>query len=207
MIIGRLRGTVAAIGADSIMVDVNGVGYVALAGSGLLSKLTVGGEAEVFIETRVTESSITLFAFASDEERAWFVRLQDVPGVAGKSAMAIMDSISAPELMDALALGDAATITRAKGVGKKLAERIIGELSGKPPPLGRFARFNADPSGSVAAAAELKTGARGEAVSALINLGYSQSEAARAVAAGARDAPDADTGTLIKAALKELSPA
>ena len=206
MIIGRLRGTIAAIGSDSIMVDVNGVGYVALAGTSLLSKLTVGAEAEVFIETRVTESSITLFAFASDEERAWFVRLQDVPGVAGKSAMAIMDSISAPELMDALALGDAATITRAKGVGKKLAERIIGELSGKPPPLGRFARFNADPSGSVAAAAELKTGARAEAVSALINLGYSHSEAARAVAAGARDAPDADTGTLIKAALKELSP-
>ena len=206
MIIGRLRGTVAAIGADSIMVDVNGVGYVALAGSSLLSKLTVGAEAEVFIETRVTESSITLFAFASDQERAWFVRLQDVPGVAGKSAMAIMDSISAPELMDALALGDTATITRAKGVGKKLAERIIGELSGKPPPLGRFAKFHADPGGSVASAAELKTGARGEAVSALINLGYSQSEAARAVAASAREAPDADTGTLIKAALKELSP-
>ena len=207
MIIGRLRGTVAALGTDSIMVDVNGVGYVALAGSRLLSRLTVGAEAEVFIETRVTESSITLFAFATDEERAWFVRLQDVPGVAGKSAMAIMDAISAGELMDALALGDAATITRAKGVGKKLAERIIGELSGKPPPMGRFGKFVADPSGSVAAASELKSGARGEAVSALVNLGYSQSEAARAVATGARDAPDADTGTLIKAALKELSPA
>ncbi|CAN0604238.1 unnamed protein product, partial [Ectocarpus sp. 12 AP-2014] len=123
MIIGRLRGAVAAIGTDSIMVDVGGVGYVALAGTRLLSKLTVGAEAEVFIETRVTESSITLFAFATDDERAWFVRLQDVPGVAGKSAMAIMDAISAGELMDALALGDAATITRAKGVGKKLAER------------------------------------------------------------------------------------
>jgi Holliday junction DNA helicase RuvA len=207
MIIGRLRGTVAAVGLDSVMVDVNGVGYVALAGTRLLSKLTVGGEAEVFIETRVTENSITLFAFATDEERAWFVRLQDVPGVAGKSAMAIMDAISAPELMDALALGDAATITRAKGVGKKLAERIIGELSGKPPPMGRFGKFAADPTGSVAAASELKTGARGEAVSALINLGYSQSEAARAVAAAARDVPDAETGTLIKAALKELSPA
>ena len=207
MIIGRLRGTVAALGLDSVMVDVNGVGYVALAGARLLSKLTVGAEAEVFIETRVTENSITLFAFASDEERAWFVRLQDVPGVAGKSAMAIMDAISAPELMDALALGDAATITRAKGVGKKLAERIIGELSGKPPPMGRFGKFTADPTGSVAAAGELKTGARGEAVSALINLGYSQSEAARAVATAARDVPDAETGALIKAALKELSPA
>lgn len=207
MIIGRLRGAVAALGIDSIMIDVNGVGYVALAGSRLLSKLTVGADAEVFIETRVTESSITLFAFGTDEERAWFVRLQDVPGVAGKSAMAIMDAISASELMDALALGDAATVTRAKGVGKKLAERIIGELSGKPPPMGRFGTFVADPAGSVAAASELKTGARGEAVSALVNLGYSQSEAARAVAAGARETPDGDTGTLIKAALKELSPA
>ena len=207
MIIGRLRGTVAALGTDSVMIDVNGVGYVALAGTRLLSKLTVGAEAEIFIETRVTESSITLFAFASDDERAWFVRLQDVPGVAGKSAMAIMDAISATELMDALALGDTATITRAKGVGKKLAERIVGELSGKPPPMGRFGKFTADPTGSVVAAAELKTGARSEAVSALINLGYSQSEAARAVAASARDVPDADTGTLIKAALKELSPA
>ena len=207
MIIGRLRGAVAALGTDSVMIDVSGVGYVALAGSRLLSKLTVGEDAEIFIETRVTENSITLFAFASDEERAWFVRLQDVPGVAGKSAMAIMDAISASELMDALALGDTATITRAKGVGKKLAERIIGELSGKPPPMGRFGKFTADPSGSVAAASELKTGARGEAVSALINLGYSQSEAARAVASSARDVPDADTGALIKAALKELSPA
>ncbi|MEL6724052.1 MAG: Holliday junction branch migration protein RuvA [Pseudomonadota bacterium] len=207
MIIGRLRGTVAALGADSVMVDVNGVGYVALAGARLLSKLMVGSDAEVFIETRVTENSITLFAFGSDEERAWFVRLQDVPGVAGKSAMAIMDAISAPELMDALALGDAATITRAKGVGKKLAERIIGELSGKPPPMGRFGKFVADPTGSVAAASELKTGARGEAVSALINLGYSQSEAARAVATASRDVPEAETGALIKAALKELSPA
>ena len=207
MIIGRLRGTVAALGSDSVMVDVNGVGYVALAGSRLLSKLTVGAEAEVFIETRVTESSITLFAFGTDDERAWFVRLQDVPGVAGKSAMAIMDAISATELMDALALGDTATITRAKGVGKKLAERIVGELSGKPPPMGRFGKFTVDPTGSVSAAAELKTGARSEAVSALINLGYSQSEAARAVASAARDVPDAETGTLIKAALKELSPA
>lgn len=207
MIIGRLRGTVAALGTDSVMVDVNGVGYVAQAGSQLLSKLTVGAEAEIFIETRVTESSITLFGFATDEERAWFVRLQDVPGVAGKSAMAIMDSIGPNELMDALALGDSATVTRAKGVGKKLAERIIGELAGKPPPMGRFGKFVADPAGSVASAAELKTGARGEAVSALLNLGYSQSEAARAVASGAREWPDADTAALIKAALKELSPA
>ncbi|WOR15179.1 Holliday junction branch migration protein RuvA [Hyphomonas sp. FCG-A18] len=205
MIIGRLKGEVAAVGADNIMIDVNGVGYVALAGARLLSKLTVGAQAEVFIETRVTENSITLFAFATDEERAWFVRLQDVPGVAGKSAMALCDALSPAELMDALALGDAASITRAKGVGKKLAERIVGELSGKPPPMGRFGKFVADPTASVQAAS-VTTGARGEAVSALVNLGYSQSEAARAVATAAKESGSEDVSALIKAALKELSP-
>ncbi len=209
MIIGRLKGEIAAIGPDQVMIDVNGVGYVAQAGSRLLSKLSIGADAELFIETRVTENSITLFAFADDAERAWFVRLQDVPGVAGKSAMALMDALSPTELMDALALGDAAMITRAKGVGKKLAERIVGELSGKPPPVGRFARFHADPSGSVQAAAELAetgSGARGEAVSALINLGYAHSDAARAVAAAARVNPDLQVSGLIKAALRELAP-
>ncbi|MEM7494103.1 MAG: Holliday junction branch migration protein RuvA [Pseudomonadota bacterium] len=203
--IGRLKGEVAAIGADNLMIDVNGVGYVALAGSRLLSKLSVGQAAEVFIETRVTENSITLFAFATDEERAWFVRLQDVPGVAGKSAMALCDALAPAELMDALALGDAAAITRAKGVGKKLAERIVGELAGKPPPMGRFGRFAADPTASVQTAS-LAVGVRGEAVSALTNLGYGQSEAARAVAAVAKQSGGDDVGDLIKAALKELAP-
>ena len=205
MIIGRLKGEVAAIGADNVMIDVHGVGYVALAGSRLLSKLSVGQAAEVFIETRVTENSITLFAFATAEERAWFVRLQDVPGVAGKSAMALCDALSPAELMDARSLGDAAAITRAKGVGKKLAERIVGELAGKPPPMGRFGRFAADPSASVQAASAT-TGARGEAVSALTNLGYGQSEAARAVATAAKSGASDDVGDLIKAALKELAP-
>ncbi|MEL8054529.1 MAG: Holliday junction branch migration protein RuvA [Pseudomonadota bacterium] len=205
MIIGRLKGEVAATGVDNVMIDVNGVGYVALAGSRLLSKLSVGHAAEVFIETRVTENSITLFAFATDEERAWFVRLQDVPGVAGKSAMALCDALSPAELMDALALGDAAAITRAKGVGKKLAERIVGELAGKPPPMGRFGRFAADPGASVQAASAT-IGARGEAVSALTNLGYGQSEAARAVATAAKSGASDDVGDLIKAALKELAP-
>ena len=207
MIIGRLKGEVAAVGTDSVMIDVNGVGYVALAGGRLLGKLRPGEEATLHIETRVTENSITLFAFETDEARAWFVRLQDVPGVAGKSAMAIMDALTPAELQDALALGDAATITRAKGVGKKFAERIIGELAGKPPPMGRFGalRPHAGANGSAAETAPAG-GARGEAVSALVNLGYSQSEAARAIAAAARNAPDADTGKLIKAGLKELAP-
>ncbi len=197
MIIGRLRGEIATVGTDSVMIDIGGVGYVALAGARLLSRLSPGDKAELHIETRVTESSITLFAFESDEARAWFVRLQDVPGVAGKSAMAIMDAVAPAELMDALAMGDAATISRAKGVGKKLAERIIGELSGKPPPMGRFGAFAPHPAAA---------GSRSEAVSALVNLGYAQSDASKAVLAASRNNPEADTSALIRAGLKELAP-
>ena len=139
MIIGRLTGTVAALGTDNILIDVNGVGYVCMAGTRLLSRVHVGETSVLHVETKVSEAAITLYAFGSDEERAWFVRLQDVHGVAGKAAMAILDAITPAELMDAIALGDASVLTRAKGVGKKLAERITGELAGKPPPMGRLA--------------------------------------------------------------------
>ncbi len=206
MIIGRLTGTVAALGTDHVLIDVNGVGYVVMAGGRLLSRLQAGDEAVIHVETRVTENSITLFGFGSDEERAWFVRLQDVHGVAGKAAMAILDAITPAELMDAIALGDASVLTRAKGVGKKLAERITGELAGKPPPMGRFGKFEtAQVAGLASAPVAATTGVRSEAISALVNLGYAQADAARAVASAGKTAGDDDVSLLIKAALKELA--
>ena len=206
MIIGRLTGTVAALGLDHVLIDVNGVGYVCQAGTRLLSRLHAGDETVLHVETRVTENSITLYGFGSDEERAWFVRLQDVHGVAGKAAMAILDSVTPAELMDAIALGDASVPTRAKGVGKKLAERIIGELAGKPPPMGRFGKFEAaNVAGMASAPVAATTGPRSEAISALVNLGYAQSDAARAVSSAAKDGGDADVSVLIKSALKELA--
>jgi len=205
MIIGRLVGEVAGLGTDHLLVDVNGVGYVCMAGTRLLSRTHAGEKITVHVETRVTENSITLFGFGTDEERAWFVRLQDVHGVAGKAAMAILDAITPAELMDAIALGDAKVLERAKGVGKKLAERIVHDLSGKAPPLGRFGKFEAaSAAGMASAPVAAATGARGEAISALVNLGYSQSDAARAVAGVAEDAGD-EVGVLVKAALKGLA--
>jgi len=206
MIIGRLVGEVAGMGTDHLLVDVNGVGYVCMSGTRLLSRTHAGERITVHVETRVTENSITLYGFGTDEERAWFVRLQDVHGVAGKAAMAILDALAPAELMDAIALGDANVLTRAKGVGKKLAERIVGELAGKAPPMGRFGRFEAaSAAGMASAPVAATTGARGEAISALVNLGYSQSDAARAVAAVAKEAGDSDVGVLVKSALKELA--
>jgi len=205
VIIGRLKGEVAAVGLDHLLIDVNGTGYVALAGTRLLARLQTGERITAHIETRVTESSITLFAFATDEERAWFVRLQDVPGVAGRSALAILDGLTPAEIMDAIALGDAGAFTRAKGIGKKLGERIITELSGKAPPIGRFGRFEvAAAAGLASAPASGANGPRAEAVSALTNLGYTPSEASRAVAAAAKDGADG-VGALVKGALKELA--
>lgn len=205
MIIGRLTGEVAAIGLDHLLIEVNGVGYVALAGTRLLAKLQAGDRVTVQVETRVTEASITMFAFATDEERAWFVRLQDVPGVAGKSALAILDGLSPAEIMDAIALGDSGAFTRAKGIGKKLGERIITELAGKAPPMGRFGKFEvAAVAGLASAPAAGGTGPRAEAISALVNLGYGQSEAAKAVAAAAKNGAE-EVGLLVKGALKELA--
>ncbi len=207
MIIGWLKGEVLSTGADNVLINVNGVGYVALAGSSLLAKLSPGREAELHIETRVTENSIQMFAFESDEARAWFVRLTDVPGVGGKVALAVLDALGPNGLMDAVTLGDAASLTRAKGVGKKVAERIVGELSGKAPPLGRFGTLpGAVHAGDKKAPVSAPSGARAEAVSALVNLGYQQVDAARAVAtAAAQGANEDDVSALIKAGLKELS--
>lgn len=204
--IGRLRGTIAAIGEGQALIDVNGVGYLVHAGSRSLAKLSVGEVAELHVETQMSESAIRLFAFVSGEERAWFSRLQSAPGVGAKTALAILDTLTTAQLMDAIALNDTAAISRANGVGKKLAERIVTEFKGKPPPMGLFASgLLANTTATVATPA---TAARAAAVSALVNLGYSQTDASRAVAQAARDVgEDATESALIRASLKALAPA
>lgn len=203
--IGRLRGTIAAVGEGQALIDVNGVGYLVHAGSRTLAKLAVGEAAEMFVETQMSESAIRLFGFVAAEERAWFARLQDAPGVGAKVALSILDALTISQLMDAIALNDTAAISRANGVGKKLAERIVTEFKGKPPPMGLFAStFTA----TTTPASVALSGARAAAASALVNLGYTQADASRAVAQAARDAgDDATESTLIRAALKALAPA
>ncbi len=204
--IGRLRGTIAAVGEGQALIDVNGVGYLVHAGSRTLGKLVVGEATELHVETQMSDSAIRLFGFISGEDRAWFSRLQDAPGVGAKVALSILDTLATAQLMDAIALNDTAAISRANGVGKKLAERIVTEFKGKPPPLGLFASgLSATAATPVAIAA---TGARAAAISALVNLGYSQSDAARVVAQAARDVgEEATESALIRAALKALAPA
>jgi len=126
--------------------------------------------------------------------------------VGARVAISILDALPPAQLMDAIALGDTASITRAHGVGKKLAERIVTEFKGKPPPADMFASFSAG-AGTGAAVAQPQTGARADAVSALVNLGYGNADASRVVAAAARDLGEGATESqLIRAALKALAP-
>jgi Holliday junction DNA helicase RuvA len=207
--IGKLKGIVDSIGEEDAVIDVNGVGYLVHAGAKTLARLEADRPVTLHIETYVREDQLKLFGFLSESDRAWFVRLQSVQGVGAKHALSMLDVVSAADIESAAALGDVSTFERAKGVGKKLAQRIAAELKDKAPPLGRS--LSAGAGGLNAAlgappAAEPVSGAREAAVSALINLGYGESDARRAVAAVSRDlGAEAGEGALIKGALKELA--
>ena len=166
--------------------------------------LPAQGEAVTLsIETHVREDQIKLFGFTSELEREWFRLLQTVQGVGTKVALAILSTLKPAELASAIALRDKASITRTPGVGPKVGERIVTELKDKAP-----AFANVDPavvrlSGDI----EEKRAPRpvADAVSALVNLGYGQPQAAAAIAAAAREAGDAaETKVLIRLGLKEL---
>jgi holliday junction DNA helicase RuvA len=206
--IGLLRGTVAAIGEDAALIDVGGVGYVALAGARTLARLVIGEAATLHIETQVREDSIRLFGFLSEEDRGWFVQLQTVQSVGAKVALAILDAMAPAQIADCIAVGDKAAFARANGVGPKLAQRIVTELAGKSPPRGFLAHGALSEGIAPASPAPAQTGARSDAVSALLNLGLDRETATRAVASAAKTlGPDAASKDLIRAALKEVNEA
>ncbi len=212
--IGMLKGRVEALGADELVLDVNGVGYLVGAGARTLARLEPGQDIVLQIETHVREDSFKLFGFIDDIERAWFVHLQNIQGVGAKAAFAILDTVPISEIANAAALGDKSTFARAKGVGPKLATRIATELKDKAPPSGRSfsiglpvhgAADDAIPASPVSRGGDSAT--RDDAVSALINLGYNESAARQAVATILRDhGEEAPLGDLIRLSLKELAP-
>lgn len=203
--IGKLKGVIDEIAEDHAVIDVHGVGYVAFCSARTLGNLGGAGEAAVlFIETYVREDMIRLYGFATQLEREWFRLLQNVQGVGAKVALAVLGTLSPPELANAIALRDLAMVSRAPGVGKKVAERIVTELKNKAP------AFAGEASGTIGLKQELGAGAApapvADAVSALSNLGYSRDQAANAVAAALKEAGEnADSAKLIRLGLKELS--
>ena len=202
--IGKLKGTVDSYGEDYVILDVGGVGYQVHCPARVLQALPGPGEpATLSIETYVREDQIKLFGFASDAEREWFRLLQTVQGVGAKVALSVLGTLRVSELANAVAMRDKAAVARAPGVGPKVAERIVTELKDKAP-----AFANVEPGVvHLAGAVDEKRAPRPvlDAVSALVNLGYGQPQAAAAIAAAARQAGEgADTATLIRQGLKEL---
>ncbi len=202
--IGKLKGTVDEIGEDHALIDVHGVCYIAFCSGRTLSKLNAGEAATLHIETYVREDQLKLFGFISTLEREWFRLLQSVQGVGAKVALAILSTLTPSDLANAIALQDKTAISRAPGVGPKVAVRILTELKNKAP------AFAGSADAAMGLKQELGEGAASapvaDAVSALTNLGYSREQAANAVAAALRNAgEDADSAKLIRLGLKELS--
>jgi Holliday junction DNA helicase RuvA len=203
--IGKLKGTIDSYGEDYIVLDVNGVGYLVHCSARTLQELPGTGEpATLSIETHVREDQIKLFGFLSDVEREWFRLLQTVQGVGTKVALSVLGTLKPADLASAIAMRDKAMVARTPGVGPKVAERIVTELKDKAP-----AFADIDPAViRLTGAVEDKRAPRpvADAVSALINLGYGQPQAAAAIAAAAREAGEgADAARLIRLGLKELS--
>lgn len=206
--IAKLKGLIDSLGDDHAVVDCGGVGYLVFCSGRTLGRLQAGVAAALLVETHVREDHIHLYGFSDAGEREWFRLLTTVQGVGAKSALSILSVAGPDELLKTVAAQDKAVLTRASGVGPKLAARILVELKDKAGriALGAFAPTGA--AGAVAAAAPMPAAAGGameDAISALVNLGYRRLEAFEAVGGAARDLGDeVAASALIGAALKRL---
>lgn len=202
--IGKLWGLVDEIDEDHVILNVQGVGYVAFCSSRTLMGLRQGEAASLLIETYVREDLIRLFGFANASERDWFRLLQSVQGVGAKVALAVLSTLTSAELANAIALQDKAMIARTPGVGPKVALRLVTELKGKVPALSGGSAAVQQLAGEIDAGAA--SSATLDAISALSNLGYSRDIAAQAVAAALKNAGEGATSAgLIRLGLKELA--
>lgn len=224
--IGKLSGRIDYRGADHVLLDVRGVGYIVHVSERTRMALPGnGGMASLYTELLVREDLLQLFGFLTLAEKEWHRLLMSVQGVGAKAAMAILGTLGPDGVGRAIAIGDAAAIRKAPGVGPKLAQRVVLELKDKAPAVMAMGASAPDLGGddddSVIEAPEplaptpvakparstarrQSAQAQADALSALTNLGYSPSDAAQAVAQAAES--ETETPALIRAALKLLAP-
>ena len=198
--IAKLTGSLDSIYEGYIILDVNGVGYRVFCSARTISKLPAkGGQTSLMIETQVREDHIHLIGFYDATEQQTFGYLSSVQGVGAKVALAILSALSPNDIQMAVMTGDGKAFTRANGVGPKLGTRIVTELKGKLGNLGT----NADMVVLGSTNAQ-NTPVMSEAISALVNLGYSRTEAGIVVATALRQNPEAPLGEIIRLSLKEI---
>jgi holliday junction DNA helicase RuvA len=195
--IGSLAGQVAALEAERCVIEVNGVGYLVHASPRTLAALPrPPATARVLVETLVREDAIQLVGFATAAERDWFRLLTTVQGVGARVALGVLGALSPEELAAAIATGDTSGLTRAPGVGPRLAARLATELRDRVAALPAPAPGPAAPAGSPLA----------DALSALANLGYRRAEAQPALErAAARLGEGAALDALLRETLRELA--
>lgn len=209
--IGKLTGVVDSVGDDWLILDVNGVGYLVFCSSRTLSSLPGAlQKVSLVIETHVREDHIHLYGFATSAEKNLYGLLCTVQGVGARVGLSLLSALSSSEIMMAIASQDKSSLTRANGVGLKLAQRIVLELKDKTAglDLGLSGDLSPAQDGRILVGSPMPSIAVPEdAVSALVNLGYRRSEAYGAISRVCAElGPETNVEDLIKAGLKELMP-
>ncbi len=177
--IGYLKGTIKLLDPEYVLMEVGGVGYEIVCSGAAFSRLSGvrrGEEGEVYTYLKVAEDGITLFGFSDPQEKALFLKLTSVQGVGARLAMSVLSSMRPSEVSEAIASADTKRLCGVKGLGKKTAERIILELHGKISADELLGAENV--GGRVSAPVDVQDD---EAVSALMGLGFTRQESARAV--------------------------
>jgi Holliday junction DNA helicase RuvA len=199
--IAQLTGLVDALEDGRCVVDVAGVGYLVHASSRTLAALPRPPElAKLLVETHVREDAIQLFGFAETSERDWFRLLTTVQGVGPRVALSILSALAPRDLIGAIAGRDQASLTRAPGVGARLAARLLTELKDK------VGAMPSSPGAAITIPPLQPKGTQGDALSALVNLGYRRPEAQATVARVVERLGDtASLDAIIRESLKELA--
>ncbi|MFY0647537.1 Holliday junction branch migration protein RuvA [Sulfitobacter geojensis] len=217
--IGKITGRIEYRALDHLLIDVRGVGYLVYCSERTLAALPAVGEVTaLYTDLVVREDLMQLFGFQTLVEKEWHRLLTSVQGIGAKASLAILGALGPDGVSRAIALGDWDAVKAAKGVGPKIAQRVVLDLKDKAPSVMAMSGTLVEAQGEVEAevlesitpvkraASAPNASAQAEAMSALGNLGYSPGDAAAAVAQAAGEAPDAETPTLIRAALKLLAP-
>ena len=200
--IGSLRGVPAALSPERVLLEVGGVGYavqIPLSTFFELERAGAGGAVRLFVHTHVREDQITLFGFWTEQELAIFEKLITVSGIGPRLAQVVLSGMPPADLLAALAGGDARRLTAIPGIGRKTAERMVLELRDR---VQEMALAFPSPAASAATAA---SALEDDLLAALVNLGYKESLAQRAVAETRKELPEAPFPDLLRATLKRLA--
>lgn len=198
--IGLLTGIIVSVEPDRCILDVNGVGYLVSASSRTLANLPLRRKNPATHRDRRARRCYPAFGFLTGDEQEWFRLLTTVQGVGAKVALAILSVATPGDLVLSISAGDKAALTRAAGVGARLAERIVTELKGK---VGKMPGGGAAPIGKVAgvAAASIEN----DALQALAGLGFRRVEAWPVLSRILVEHEGAPLDKIIRLALKDLA--